>query len=172
MKALFLIIFLTVAILSACSSDENNTELNKELEKSLLIWDSEKSKNDGSYTYTTGFTSWVGFGYRGTIVVKNNEIVERHHVGFSAEDASNDSWREITPDTLGSHTYGAELKLIDELYIECERDVLRQDSSTNYIYLTFHPDGLLKQCSYSPKNCADDCSFGVRIDSVSFPNRE
>ncbi|MEO8214124.1 MAG: hypothetical protein ABI560_13070 [Myxococcales bacterium] len=57
---------------------------------------------------------------------------------------------------------------MEQVYDDCEQRILSKDPAANFIDLTVRDDGLLAVCSYFPKNCADDCSVGYNITSVTF----
>ena len=78
------------------------------------------------------------------------------------------NWTEDTV-SLGSHPEGTAVLTIDQIYKRCGSDVLSKDSEENWITLTFREeDGVLENCSYFPKTCADDCAVGFSIDSLEF----
>ena len=67
---------------------------------------------------------------------------------------------------LGSHPEAAPLATLDALYERCRSEVLTRDPDENRIYLEFDERGILETCVYSPRNCVDDCSFGVTLVDV------
>ncbi len=167
----YLFIFVCLILLFLIGYNEDEEEYNMEevakLEESLIVWNTEKAKYEDSYQYSTSFSSWVGFGNETTLVIRNNEIVERQYNEFD-RDGTTDSWSENKKEELGTHQEGAELKLIDTLYRECKNMLLTTNPSKNYIDLSFNENGILQTCTYSHKDCADDCSSGVRIDTIEF----
>ncbi|OQY47469.1 MAG: hypothetical protein B6242_04940 [Anaerolineaceae bacterium 4572_78] len=141
----YLFIFVCLILLFLIGYNEDEEEYNMEevakLEESLIVWNTEKAKY--------------------------NEIVERQYNEFD-RDGTTDSWSENKKEELGTHQEGAELKLIDTLYRECKNMLLTTNPSKNYIDLSFNENGILQTCTYSHKDCADDCSSGVRIDTIEF----
>lgn len=77
-------------------------------------------------------------------------------------------WTEDTQTSLGSHKAGAELQTIEQLYDQCIALLLTKDNNNNHINLIFNKRGVIKQCQFTPKNCADDCSSGVNIQKLIF----
>lgn len=148
--------------------NDNNSEYMENLEKSLLVWSDYKSKNGNSYQYSTDFLSWVGFGSKTTIIVNDDSVVRRIYRSWDRDGNEISQWVESTSTKLGTNKEGAPLKIIEELYDECREMLLTKDSEKNSISLDFDKKGMIKNCLFSPKNCADDCSSGVRINSLSF----
>jgi len=172
------VVFLIFFILTGCTENKNkeekkiNAKEQSKLEESLVIWNKEKQRYNNSYQYTTEFSSWTGFRGKTTLIIKNNEITERHYLEFEQEVISS-SWSEVNKEKLGTHQWeGAALEFIEDLYRKCEKDVLTKNPSENYIDLLFHKNGILKTCTYFHKNCVDDCTFGVSIDTITFLEEE
>ncbi len=172
MKLKYLLIVLLINIFtfgcSGGSGTDNNSTEKQQLASSLVTWKKEKDRNGSSYKYVVNFQSWVGFGSETTIIVINNQVVERHYLAWDNEQNQTESWDEISHEELGIHDYGAPLKLIEDLYEECSENVLTESTEDNHIYIDFFDSGLLKTCSYFPNQCADDCSQGVSIDDLEF----
>lgn len=199
-------------LLGGCASItgmlNSNNQMKLELEESREVWNAERDAHGGSYRYTVGFESWTGYRSNTTIVVRNNEVVERYFDSFdpnsdnlletevvelepgetipgevepggteNADTENNDNtddqgWAETEPAELGTHPEGADAKTIDELYDECADSVLTESPAQNEFFLEFAHGGLLSRCTYVPNNCADDCAFGVSIDSITFLDGE
>ena len=83
------------------------------LEKSRESW--EQKNTSGSYTYSTSFESWVGFGSETTIFVTNNVVSGRNYSSYDADRNPTESYEEDAA-SVGSNRYGAPTKTIDELY--------------------------------------------------------
>ena len=137
----------------------NQAELDL-LEKSRATWN---EKNTGTYVYATSFESWVGFGSETIVFVTGDVVTGRNYSSYDADRMPSDSYEE-SGDSVGSNNFGAPAKTIDELYDECA-DILKTKPPTqNYITFQLFGDNLLSKCEFFPKDCADDCSEGVRID--------
>ena len=67
---------------------------------------------------------------------------------------------------VGAHPVAAPPATVDALYDQCAREVLPQDPDRNDVSLYFDAAGILLACFYVPRNCADDCSFGVGIGNL------
>lgn len=164
-----LIIFITV-FFTACTS--SSLELTKDLssETKLLnsakVWDKYKSKYKNSYSYTSDFVSYVGFGNETKIQVQNGKAISREYFEFNSKREKTYSYSEKIS-TLGLNKKGAKVKTIDALYKQCQNILDKKSENTN-IYLGFDKKGLLSYCLYSAKNCVDDCSLGVKIKNIEF----
>ncbi len=134
----------------------------------LAAWKKQKQMNGMSYRYVVGFSSWTGFGNQTTIVVKEDRVIARHYLAWGQMQKIIDSWHETIPSTLGSHKMGAKAKRVEDLYQECQQNILRKSKKDNHIYFTAHNNGILKSCVYAPKACADDCLQGVKIKQLDF----
>lgn len=138
-----------------------------QLAESLLDWQVLKETHSSAYEYDVVFASWIGSGSITTLDVRDDEVVKRTHEARDPEGKVTESWTEEGVE-LGSHEGGAPLRTVEALYAVCGDEVLTQDRTENDIFLEFHDDGVLKQCEYFPKNCADDCFVGVSIDGLRF----
>lgn len=165
-------LLLTVLSLLACR--ENFTviagELNKQqqLEQSLQQWQLIKKAHNDNYQYSVSFSSWVGFSNRTTVTVLDDAVTKRAYEAFDQDGKRISKWQEESLEEIGIHKRGATPKTIDQLYSQCRTDVLNRSTLDHYIYLSFDKNNLLHQCTYVPKSCADDCSFGVEITDLGF----
>lgn len=152
------------------SNNKNNTTSKTELsplENSLNIWKALRQSKGSHYQYDVVFTSWTGFGYKTTLTVRDDEVTKRAYKSWKTQLDADEEWQEEAG-SLGSHNKGAPLKTIEDLYQQCKNDVLSKSEISNRITLKYDKLGVLKQCTYSPKNCADDCSNGVKISNLNF----
>lgn len=134
--------------------------------ESLEAWNQLKVTNGTSYKYTTEFISWVGFGNKTEITVIDGVVTTRKHEEFLTESTAIKpvliSYTE-TGDDLGTHTKGAPVKTLDELYDICVGDYLTVNVEENYISFYTNNLGVLSSCGYFAKSCVDDCFIGVKI---------
>ncbi len=135
-------------------------------------WTQLKEQNGNSYKYQTTFTSWAGFGNTTEIMVENGVVTGRAYHEFVINDTTGEyktmsSYIE-TSSNLGSNEAGAELMTIDELYSTCASEYLIVKKSENRIYFETDTTGLMTLCGYVPNSCADDCYYGIRIDSFDW----
>lgn len=119
--------------------------------------------------------SVFGPSYDTTLTVQEGEIVQRDLAITEIDDEGNvtvvESWSE-TGAALGSHDEGAELITVDARYSRCRDEVLSQDPATNNIYLTFQTNGVLKECSYVPKNVVSDGGAEIITDLEFLPAKD
>lgn len=162
----------TVAVLfgtAVSSADEQ-----KQLQESLKTWQQLSEQNEGNYSYTVRWSSFVGFGHETEIIVRDNKVVERRYRTFSnrppaspAEPAFKvSSWVEKGK-SLGTHKEGAPPKTIDELYAEAAKVLERPLSEHERRYVRFDQRGLLLSCFTVDARIADDAPReGVMITRI------
>lgn len=137
--------------------------------ESYSKWTDLKKENGNSYIYQTTQISWTGSGSTTELRVENGVITERNYEEY--REYWNISQREIvdsyseTNTDLGSHEKGADLLTIDDLYNSCASDFLIVDPENNTLYFETDIKGLMTTCGFVPNNCADDCFYGVTINS-------
>jgi hypothetical protein len=164
---LALIACMTAGVTAGCGSDPNPEERSR-LAESLAAWEEIKAGDDGAYAYTRTYDTWFGVRFYNLFVVQDDVVVRRvyeKYEEYEEGDRLTDSYDE-QGDEVGSHVEGSPAYTIDELYEVCRDEVLAQDPDDNRIILEFHPDGILAHCRYAPRNCVDDCSKGVDIESL------
>ncbi len=86
---------------------------------------------------------------------------------FSSDPSIRNTWVEEGAD-VGTHQEGHDVLLIEQLYEHCEKEVLTKNRASHFIFFELDSNGLLKTCIGVPKNCADDCRFGVEIEKITF----
>lgn len=149
------------------SPPPETTPQQKQLAKSLETWNALKAEHGDLYRYEVSAGSVFGPSYETTLTVQEGEIVQRDLAITEIDDEGNvtviESWSE-TGAALGSHDEGAELITIDARYSRCREEVLSQDPATNDIYLDFQTNGVLRDCSYIPKNVAYDGGAEIITD--------
>ncbi len=163
--------FLFCIFLISCSENEETrgTEVtsssNFSFDQSLDAWKKLKTTHGNSYSYATQTISWTGFETSTTIKIINNVIVSRTYKESRRDGADvtiTDSYLENTSQ-LGTHSKGAPLYTIDELYNTCLSDYLSVDSTANTLTFATTENGILTGCGYTPIGCADDCYHGFSI---------
>jgi hypothetical protein len=153
---------------SALTAFRSKTGLN--YAESFQKWEELKRMNGNSYTYTSSFTSWTGFGTITEIEVINGIVVSRQWTSFVIEQSK----KEVTGSyfenqaNLNTHEQGEPPLTIDELYQTCAREYLVADVERNIITFETSETGLLWFCGYTPKMCADDCYQGINIGSFEW----
>jgi len=145
-----------------------NLELQEKLTDSFSIWQQQKIKHGNSYQYSTHFVSWVRFGSETTITVNDGIISSRKYHAWGADKKQTAQWAETDAKELGKNKEGAALKTVDQLYAQCRTILATKDAGSNHLYLGFDEKGIIEHCLFAPKQCADDCSKGVRIKNLRF----
>jgi hypothetical protein len=149
-----------------CGPD--NDDRLTELAASQEAWEQSRDAAGNSYTYTSEFQSFTGFGGRTTIVVEDGEVTERHYKAQHTSGGEATQWSEFGVE-VGDHSAGAGAVVIDDLYTECALEVLTKDEETHWMsFFVDSSDGILRSCTAAHRLCNDDCSRGVNIASVTF----
>ena len=171
-KTVLTLLLIAITALVACGGSGlapfNRDELAL-LKESRATWDEKSAEVSGNYAYSTSFESWVGFGSETTVFVTGDAVSGRNYSSYDADRQPSDSYEE-SGDAVGANNFGAPAKTIDELYDECEQILKTKNPATNHITFQLSSDNLIRYCEYSDKNCADDCSEGVSIDTINFGN--
>ena len=139
-------------------------------QQSLNDWNSLKVNNDNCYTYSTGYTSWTGYGSTTAITVEDGIVVQRSYKSYQLLDGQQnviDSYDEIGISQIGTNTAGADAVTMDELYTECPQ-YLSVDEQNNDMTFTTDDNNILSRCTYYPLGCQDDCSVGISVSSLEF----
>ncbi len=144
-------------------------ELKPKLDASRARWEEAKRASGGNYEYTARFQSFTGFGWECTVVVRNNQVVERRHATFSRmpnPEAPSETWTE-RGEALGQHREGVPPRTMDEIYDEAAR-VLQQPPMRPARWL-YQEDGagLLLVCGWMDEMIADDAPLnGIRLAEI------
>ncbi len=156
LKNLSFIIISSFLFISCSSLNEKQKELKNSYTKF-------KRLHFENYSYTVSFQSFTGFSSYTTIYVQNNIVYKREY----KEEGTLESYSYIEDITnLGKNEKGFIIKTLDEVYLLCGNEILVKDEKYNYINLSFFKNNLLKNCSYTPLHCADDCSNGINIKKI------
>jgi len=170
-----LIVFLLV--IPSCNTNKgiviSNKEIEKEYNESLEKWNQLKKEHNNSYEYVVSHSSFVGYRNSTKITVKNGVLVQREHSetrslpagGFSQEEFQ--VYIENEPE-INSNELGFKAQTFENIYKDCGKHTLQVDENMNHVYFKTNSMGLLNTCSYSPKNCMDDCSTGVYISNFNW----
>jgi hypothetical protein len=158
---------------------EGLAALREEAQASLDLVDKLRKEHGDNYTYRVSRSSWTGFSCSTIITVRDGKVVKREQnqtyqegaEGYVGEDGGapkEDDWVE-EGDQVGSHSDACDPVLtLPEVYAPCLAEVLCSDPTENLIYLTKDKQGLLLFCGAAPVSCADDCTRGVQVASVTF----
>ena len=119
------------------------------------------------YQYAIHYASWAGFGNKTEMRIEQHRVVQRSYTAWNAQHLNQEQWVESESE-LDQHKQGAKALTLGQLYQRCETEVLSQSSRRNQIELSFDDEGLLRSCSYLPRNCTDDCSKGFTVRNLQF----
>lgn len=122
-------------------------------------------QHGGRYLYAAGFRSWVGFGHERQVTVNGARVVEHAYRAFDRGGKTTEEWVEQGA-SVGAHNGGKPPATLDQLYAECLGEVLTKSPADHEFYVAFFRDGVLAHCTARHRQCADDCSRGVRLHSV------
>lgn len=164
--AIILVLFFSAQL----NAEGHIDQLQQEWNNSLQTWNKIKTQHP-NYSYTTGFTSWVGYSNETTIKVQDGvvtarsfkEMQQQNQPGYA--NVGGNMYIEMGPN-IGLNQKGAKPLTLDALYATCGADWLNQNVLDNRLYFKTDEQGLLKQCGYRDKRCADDCFKGVVIYSL------
>lgn len=123
------------------------------------------------YSYEIDDSSFSGYWAKTTIQVSQDQVMGRSLVAGNVSDTDGSrftttTWTE-TASEIGSHPEGRPARTMEQLYADCDRDVLTQDPDQNQVSFQADAQGVLRSCWYVPRNCADDCTFGVVLSQFS-----
>jgi len=160
-------VILLVLIAFSCSNEEI-TQYNISLDE----WKTLKKQYDNSYTYTTSFESWAGFGTNTTLTIQNGIVVSRAYEGYQRDNTNGniiitETYIE-TIEHLNTHERGFPTLTVDELYTSCIEDYLSVNKKNNTIYFETNDIGIISICGFVPDGCIDDCFRGFRISSFEW----
>lgn len=170
-KHIPLLLFILVLILFSCKSQKNVQIPNKDFEQkyntSLKKWNQVKKEHKDSYEYSISFSSFIGYSNTTTVTVKEGKIIAREFSETVQDEQGNfNEERTIYQEKgneVNSDKNGFKAILFDQIYQDCGNNYLQQDEQMNHLYFDVDGIGILKHCSYFPKNCMDDCSTGVTV---------
>jgi hypothetical protein len=121
------------------------------------------------YHYSMQRASFTGWTSTTTVEISHDQATRQDYLQTHLQPADGglqtviaDQWSE-GPGQIGSHG-GGTVKTMEQLYDDCEREVLSRDRATNEVNFAPGPDGVLRSCWYRPKNCADDCTISYGVD--------
>jgi len=171
MKNLYLLTIALLLFVTACKKE--NIAKQSEYDASYKAWISFKNSSKNSYSYTTTFGSWTGYGVTINIGVNNGKIVSRDFVSYKYHlDGTNlkdtiKQWHEDAA-TINTHPNdAADALTMDGIYLKARTAWLKVDAANNDIIFEAKNNGLISDCGYIPRNCADDCFRGVSITAIT-----
>lgn len=166
---IYLIALVLISTLISCDSEQ--ITYTNDFESSLKTLQDFKATSNNSYTYTVVKGSWVGISWKTIITVSNGKVIQRAFAYTQVVENSipeNElEWTENSTD-LGSHvdSPASSVLTLDEIYDLAKTDWLIERANSK-IYFENQNNGMISSCGYIPNNCADDCFFGININSIT-----
>ena len=160
------ILVLIASLLISCKKD---MEFGSDYSKSEKAWNSFKASSGNSYRYMVSTSSWTGTASETIITVREGRVVGRSYVlrvrmEANAQPVISAEWEEDAA-SLGSHTDGAALHTLDDIYSSAKNDWLKKrDNATTYFEAK--NNGMISSCGYVEDGCADDCFRGISIGFI------
>ena len=138
------------------------------------IWQDNLKNHENTYFYTRSFSSWVGFGHKTLVVIKDGKAILRAFKTFHNQKKVFVSTKYIErQNEVGHHKQGFKPLLVSKLYQQCTTVM---SLSLDYFGVGLHitENGTIKSCFSRPLNCVDDCSTSYNIDILKFgkPNKK
>lgn len=159
-----IVLLLILSLLGACKKSEYNDELTR----SKDVYIAFKASSDNNYKYVVATGSWTGYGSTTTLTIQNGKVVGRAYIAKTVQNNVVRVVVEWVEDaaTLGSHSEGAALQNLDEVYERAQNEWLKKrDDAT--VYFEAKNQGMISSAGYVPKNCQDDCFSGITISSIT-----
>jgi outer membrane protein OmpA-like peptidoglycan-associated protein len=158
-KIPFLLIFLFCIEAPAAT----HAELRAELQKSKETWQAWRKQNGNSYVYRSVNSSVFGSFGLSAVFIQDGTFRLIKSCQYYDENSPVTRSTRIAADFADARPP----RTIDEGYEFCEKEVLpKLDQNTDSPRILFSKNGLLKECTYHPALCMDDCRRGIRIASV------
>jgi hypothetical protein len=125
----------------------------------------------GSYHYAVVDSSFTGWRMTTTVQIAADVPAERRIeisevLGTPLAFTMTNAWDETGSD-IGTNVRGRPAKTMEQLYSDCEHDVLSQDPGKNDISFAADDRGVLQHCWYVPHGCQDDCTVGVSLSDFA-----
>ncbi|WP_147320097.1 hypothetical protein [Chitinophaga silvisoli] len=159
------VVLLIVSLFGACKKVEYQDDLSRSKEFYIAF----KAASDNSYKYVVTTNSWTRYRTETTLTIQKGKVVARSFVAVQSADTGYaivfmKEWAEDAG-SLGSHTEGAALQTLDEVYELAAKEWLKKRDNA-YVYFEAKNDGMISTAGYAEKNCADDCFNGIEISSI------
>ncbi|SFW86652.1 hypothetical protein [Chitinophaga sancti] len=159
-----LILLLILSLLGACKKAEYTSELFKSKE----IYIAFKASTGNNYKYVVATSSWTGYSSATTLTIKDGKVVGRAYISKMLVNnvvKVDKEWIEDAA-TLGSHTEGAALRNLDDVYEIARKEWLKKRDDAD-VYFEAKNDGMISSAGYVNKGCQDDCFNGISISAIA-----
>ena len=129
-------------------------------------WLTLKQDYQGNYNYERDAKYATNFNSSTKFEVINDQVEYRHFFEWQTGNSPSISWTESYAD-LGAHDQGSPARTIDQLYHQCKSEILNQAQSKYSIQFKVDAFNVIKECSYTKKQCNSQCTKGIRIQGLS-----
>lgn len=153
---------------------DETARLQRRLAESLEVWQQLKAERGDTYRYSVrgGFLTFYDLT---TITVRSGKVTARAYAYFERNDEdewvflAEHSWTERGSAVGGRAASAAAAPYtLDELYKSCWDVVLTKNPRANRISLYIAENGVLSDCTWSPKGRAVDTAPGVSVSGLEF----
>ncbi|MES2274727.1 MAG: hypothetical protein V4592_01810 [Bacteroidota bacterium] len=158
---------LIVLLCLSCKKEKSGAE--------LLIADSRNAFQDfkltshNNYVYIVFTYASIGVfaDYHETkITVENGKVTARQYWGLNSSSPFGIIYTEDKT-TLGSHTEGAAILTLDDIYTKAQNEWLIADPAQNTIVYETNNNGMISSCGYSGKTDPLHIFRGINIKSIT-----
>ncbi|MCJ8298508.1 MAG: hypothetical protein MJK13_06155 [Pseudomonadales bacterium] len=139
-------------------------EIPTAITESYQSWLKLKQEHGANYSYERD--TFSAQGNNSTLLRIEDDIVEyRYFFEWQEGGTPSLSWIESYAE-LSLHNQGTAVKTLDQLYRQCETQILSKALSEYAITLKVDQFNVLKQCSYTQIQCSANCTKGIRIHGL------
>jgi hypothetical protein len=140
------------------------------IERARALW-AETKANCGTYNYTLFVSDSTGGITKTSFEITNDVPTARSFLRMHTDSASqvfviDEAWAETAAE-LGTHRDRPLPRTMEQLYDDCDRDVLSRDRATNGVTFSSDEHGVLVSCFYVPQDCFDDCTRGDMVQGFA-----
>lgn len=141
-----------------------------QLQQSQMKWEQLKNDMGRSYRYTVGFQRDNGYGHSTTITVEHDKVVARRYREWNLRTQATAEWNERGR-SLGHLNDAAPAVTFDRVYQVCQDMLKRHADDKTPPLLELDEQGLLSRCLHSDEYCYRDCSRGIQVMELAFPEQ-
>jgi hypothetical protein len=166
---------LLVLVISGCSGHHISSEHTKSFaakdiprawRNSHQDWLELKEKYQGNYSYERDARYSTDFNSSTKFEIISEQVEFRHFFEWQTGNSPSITWSESYAD-LDAHNQGSPSKTMDQLYRQCQSDILSLSQSKYLIKFKVDQFNILQECSYTQKKCDSNCTKGIRIQGLS-----
>ncbi|NQZ31889.1 MAG: hypothetical protein HRU06_11480 [Oceanospirillaceae bacterium] len=144
-------------------------DIPKMFDLSLRNWTKLKRKYGTNYSYQRSTKTASGQHSNTKILVLDNRVEYRDFFEWQEGNTPSLTWSENFAD-LNQHNQGTPAKTLDQLYAQCQQEILSKSTTEYSIRFSLDQYQILKQCSYTKLSCSNTCSTqGIRINGLTIP---